>query len=52
MVSKADELYNRVTGEFDYRLELIKMMQNGEITHAEAKVKLDEYKKQQEGKII
>lgn len=52
MVSKADELYGRVCGEFDYRLKLIKQMQMGELTHDEAKVKLSQWKKEQEENVI
>lgn len=35
----------RETGEFDYRMELVKQMQNGEITHKEAMQKLKEWKR-------
>ena len=33
------------SGEFDYRMELVKQMQAGEITHAEAMDKLRKFQK-------
>lgn len=35
----------RETGELDYRMELVKQMQNGEITHKEAMQKLKDWKR-------
>lgn len=34
----------RETGELDYRMQLVKQMQNGEITHKEAMDKLKQWK--------
>ena len=35
----------RESGELDYRMQLVKQMQNGEITHKEAMQKLKQWKK-------
>ena len=35
----------RESGELDYRMQLVKQMQNGEITHKEAMEKLKKWKK-------
>ena len=36
----------RETGELDYRMELVKKMQSGELTHKEAMAKLKEWQRQ------